>query len=236
LVVCNSEFTARTASTLFPGIRAEVIYCPVTMADESSLDARAARAEVRAELATDERAVVIIQVSRMEELKGHGAHLEALALMKDVPDWTCWMVGGAQRPLEAAYLESLKSQAARLGIADRVRFTGERTDVPRLLAAADVFCQPNSSPEAFGLVFTEAMLARLPVVTTAIGGATEIVNDSCGVLVHLKGAHALADALRSLLGESRLRARLGACGPARVRQLCSPAKQIGRLREVLVQV
>ena len=49
----------------------------------------------------------------------------------------------------------------------------------RLLAAADVFCQPNSGPEPFGIVFVEALYAGLPVIATAIGGAQEIVDAAC---------------------------------------------------------
>jgi len=206
---------------------------PMPASDRQVPDERAA---VRAELRTGERDVVIIQVSRMEALKGHAAHLEALGLLKDAPGWTCWIIGGAQRPCEVTYLKNLKQRASRLGIADRVRFTGERADVPRMLAAADIYCQPNSGPESFGLTFMEAMLARLPVVTTGIGGAKEIVDDSCGVLLPLDDAQALAASLRCLINESQLRTHLGACGLVRARQLCDPSRQIRRLNEVLIQM
>jgi glycosyltransferase involved in cell wall biosynthesis len=121
--------------------------------------------------------------------------------------------------------------AGRLGVADRVRFAGQREDVPRLLAAADIFCQPNTRPEPFGIAFVEALLAGLPVVTTDLGGAREIVDDSCGVRVPAGDARALAQALRRLMEEPRLRERLGRAGPARARQLCDPARQLGLLRE-----
>ena len=53
--------------------------------------------------------------------------------------------------------------------------------MPALLAAADLFCQPNTAPEPFGLSLVEALQAGLPVVTSGIGGACEIVDASCGV-------------------------------------------------------
>ena len=131
-------------------------------------------------------------------------------------------------------MEGLKRLASRLGIAERVRFVGERADVARFLAAADIYCQPNVGPEAFGLTFVEAMRAGLPVVTTAIGGAREIVDDSCGVLVPPGDAHALASSLHTLIdGPGFLRARLGEGGPCRARQLCDPAAQLQRLHRVL---
>ena len=66
---------------------------------------------------------------------------------------------------------------ASLGLEPRVRFLGERRDVPLLMRAVDLFCQPNEGPEPFGVVFAEALLSGVPVVTADTGGAPEIVSD-----------------------------------------------------------
>jgi glycosyltransferase involved in cell wall biosynthesis len=234
LALCNSSFTAQTLPNIYPQVRSEVIYCPVTPPerDESSAD----RAALRAELQTPEDAVVIVQVSRMEAWKGHALHLEALSMLKDLPAWVCWQVGGAQRPGELEYIADLKKTTIRLGIEDRVFFLGQRSDVPRLLAAADIHCQPNSGPEPFGIAFIEALHARLPVVTTAIGGACEIVDETCGVLVPPRDAEALAASLRRLIESENLRRSLGANGPRRAQELCDPAAQFPRLGKLLASV
>ena len=233
LALCNSFYTARTLSKIYPRrVRGEVLYCPVGPPLEIDVP-QGERAAVRAALDTPEDAVVVIQTSRMEAWKGHALHLDALALLRDVPGWMCWQVGGAQRPHEEQYLAELKRAATRHGINGRVRFTGQRADVARLLAAADIHCQPNALPEHFGITFVEALHARVPVVTCAHGGALEIVDDSCGVLTPPGDAHALAAALRRLIEDATLRARLGAGGAARARQLCDPATQIKRLAELL---
>ncbi|MCA1594269.1 MAG: glycosyltransferase [Acidobacteria bacterium] len=232
LVVCNSHFTAAAAPRLYPHARVEVVYCPVALTCATAHAREVERAAVRAELETDDSDAVVIQVSRMESLKGHAQHLEALSLLRDVQGWTCWMVGGAQRPVEVAYLDELKRQAARLGVADRVRFAGARADVPRLLASADIYCQPNSNPEGFGLTFVEAMSASLPVVTTDIGGAREIVNDSCGMLLPVGDTPALAEALRRLIESASERETLGARGRQRAQELCDPATQLNRLHNL----
>ena len=112
-------------------------------------------------------------------------------------------------PRDTDYIDSLRAQATRLRLNDRVRFVGERADVPRLLAAADIYCQPNISPEPFGIAFIEALAAGLPVVTSAIGGAMEIVDDTCGQLVPASDPAALSAALRRLVGDPEERARLG---------------------------
>jgi glycosyltransferase involved in cell wall biosynthesis len=234
LVICNSRFTASTLSNLFPDVRAEVLYCPVAFSevDLSEDDRRATRAE----LETPDDATVIIQVSRMEAWKGQALHLEALAELRDVPGWVCWLVGGAQRPHEAAYKNELETMVTRLGIQDRVRFFGERTDVPKLLYDADIFCQPNATPEPFGIAFIEALYAGLPIVATALGGALEIVEDSCGMLVDPNDKFGLAAALHELISDPARRASLGSNGPARARELCDPAAQMDSLYSKLMSV
>ncbi|HKR00436.1 MAG TPA: glycosyltransferase [Pyrinomonadaceae bacterium] len=231
LALCNSKFTASSVHKIYPGVRVSILYNPVRSHDAHLSEEE--RAAVRAEFATPEDVVVILQVSRLEEWKGHAAHLRALSLLKDIPNWVCWQVGGAQRPHEIKYQERLVRLASELGIAERVRFLGERADVQRLMAAANIHCQPNSSPEPFGNVFVEALSARLPVITTATGGAVEIVNNSCGILVQPGDVQDLATSLRELIQDPTLRARLGAEGPERARELCDPETQLGNLSGIL---
>lgn len=232
-VVCNSRFTAAALPRLYKGVRAEVVHCPVAPPARVSPDERA---RVRAELDTPEGAIVVAQVSRMEPGKGHAAHLKALSQLRDLPGWVCWMVGGGQRGAEGAYEARLKEEARRLGVAARVRFTGQREDVSRLLASADLYCQPNAAPDSFGLTFVEALHARLPVVTTATGGALEIVDDTCGLLVAPGDERGLAAALRTLLEDAPLRERLGTKGPARASGLCDPASRLRQLETLLAAV
>jgi glycosyltransferase involved in cell wall biosynthesis len=108
--------------------------------------------------------------------------------------------------------------------------------VPALLASADIFCQANIGPEAFGISFIEAMYAGLPVVTASMGGPLEIVDDTCGVLVPPDDAPALASALAGLLSNRTGRAGLGRNGAARAQALCDPATQMRRIAAVLESV
>ena len=219
-VVCNSRFTAST----LPASRArvEIAYAPVATAG--------AHAEP---VAASNGNVVIVQVSRMEPLKGHVVLLRALAELRDKAGWTCRIAGGAQRSHEMRYMESLRAEAAALGIADRVEFLGERSDIPQLLAASHIYCQPNVEPDAFGLSLVEAMAAGLPVVTSAMGGAKEIVDESCGVLLPARDVARLALELSALLDDRARRERLGANGRVRARTLCDPAAQLPRIAEIL---
>ncbi len=224
--ICNSRFTA---SQLPPNsARVEVIYSPV-----------ASTSAPTSPIATTDKPnapIVIIQVSRMEAWKGQRVLLEALAQLRDEPAWECWQVGGAQRPAEARYMDTLKADAERLGLGDRVRFLGQRSDVPELLAASHIFCQPNLEPEAFGISFVEALHARLPVVTSSMGGAVEVVDDTCGVLVPPNDPASLAAALSRLLRNRDEREGLGRGGPPRANALCDPETQMIALRCVLDSV
>jgi glycosyltransferase involved in cell wall biosynthesis len=141
------------------------------------------------------------------------------------------MAGGPQQPAESEYFADLKGTAERLGIAARVRFLGERTDVDHLLCGADVHCQPNTRPELFGITFIEGLAAALPVVSTRIGAAVEIL-DGYGLLVAPDDPSALANAFERLIVDPAQRAALGAIGPARAARLCDPAENLDQLHSI----
>ena len=172
----------------------------------------------------------------MEPWKGHRLLLKALSLLASAPNWICWVAGGPQRPGEDRYFEILKEDAVRYRIEDRVRFAGWVDDVTKLLAAAQIHCQPNAAPEPFGISFVEAMGAGLPVVTTSWGGPLEIVTAESGMLVAPDDADSLATSLQKLITDAALRARLGAGGRMRARELCDPERQINRLAGALQAV
>ena len=233
LAICNSQYSAGALPRVFARAPLVVILPPLEMPSRLSA---AERSRIRAELSTSDTAIVIVQAGRLEAPKGHATLLDALGALRDVPGWIVWQVGGVQRPFEQAYLESLQVQAVRLGIADRVRFAGQRSDVARLFAAADMQCQPNTGPESFGLVFVEALAAGLPVVGTRLGGVMEIVDDTCGVLVALGDSVALAAALRELVTNPARRRALAAAAPARARRLCDPSVQLHALHRALIPI
>lgn len=102
------------------------------------------------------------------------------------------------------------------------------------MGAADLYCQPNVAPDAFGLAFVEALRAGLPVVTTPLGGAPEVVDASCGVMVPVGDAARLREALLDLISSSDRRTSLGRAGPSRAASLCDPARQVERLDAALM--
>jgi glycosyltransferase involved in cell wall biosynthesis len=230
-VIANSRFTAGTAGRVFPGVAVEVHYLPVAAPVVENRDF--VRGQVRVELETPLDAVVVLQASRLERWKGQAVLVECLGRLKDSPGWVAWIAGGPQKAGEAEFLAELKAAVVQFGIADRVYYLGQRSDVSRLMTAADIYCQPNTGPEPFGVAFIEALYAKLPVVTSDFGGAKEIVTDSCGVLCPPGDAEAVTAVMRELIADAARRHALGDTGPARAGELCDPARQIAKLAGVL---
>jgi glycosyltransferase involved in cell wall biosynthesis len=231
LVIGNSRYTADSLRRLYKNVPSIVLTYPVDT--NAAVLTTAERAALRQQLDTPADATVLIQVSRMEAWKGHAVMIEALAQLSAQSGWIWWVVGGAQRPEERAYVKELTAAARRLGIDDRVRWLGERHDVRRLLAAADIHCQANVAPEPFGIAYVEALAAGLPVIASRSGGAVEIVDESCGVLVPPGDSTALAASLERLIIDRPLRAKLAAAAPARARTLADPATQMSRFADAL---
>ncbi len=241
VVIANSDYTASSVEKLYPQTPCHTVFYPVlnTIPEKSAVRSASAdiskRSQVRAKLQTPTDRVVIVQACRLELWKGHPLLLSALGELRSLPNWEMWIAGGVQRSHEAKYLRQLEAQAEDLGIADRVKFLGQRSDVPELLAAADIHCQPNLGAEPFGITFIEALYAGLPIVTTAMGGAKEIVDQTCGYLVPPGDSQAIAQILERLITDSKERDRLAAGGVARANVLCHPVKQLAQFSAVLDQ-
>ena len=112
-------------------------------------------------------------------------------------------------------LQEMRDLASRLGVAERVRFTGwlGSDELARELAEASVVALPALWPEPFGLVGIEAHAAGRPVVASATGGVHDWLEDGVsGLLVAPGDAPALAAALAELLADPERQARLGAAG------------------------
>jgi glycosyltransferase involved in cell wall biosynthesis len=131
----------------------------------------------------------------------------------------------------------LRSNAQRLGIVERVTFTGFRHDLPDILQVLEVVAHTSVSAEPFGRVITEAMAMRRPVVATCAGGPTEIIEDGCtGFLVPPNDAEALADRLIALLEDQDLAERIAEAGCAQVRRRVDPQVHSKLLEQVYTGV
>ena len=155
---------------------------------------------LRAWLARGRPWPVVLTCARLDPQKGHLTLLRAAA---ELPE-TIFAIAG-----EGPDRARLELEATALGVADRVRFLGFRVDIPELLAASDVFALP-SLYEGSPLAVLEAMAAGRAVVSSAIGGTEELIDDERSGLLVPPGDHiALAQALRRVLADPELRSSLG---------------------------
>jgi len=157
-------------------------------------------------------------VGRLAAQKGFGTLIEAAARWRDISPEPVLVIAG-EGPLEA----ELKAQAAALRLT--VEFTGLRTDVPRLLAEAAVFVLP-SWWEGQPLVLQEAMRAGVPIVATRVGGTPALVSEDAAVLIPPGDPERLADAVRAVLTDPALAARLRAAAVNRAQGLPAEADAV----------
>ncbi len=157
------------------------------------------------------RAPVAVCVSNFYPYKGHADLVEAIArVVGSFPEAVFLLVGR-----DSGTLESTQARIRQLGIGHAVRFPGNRTDVPDLLRASDLFVHP-SLEEGFSNAILEAMAAGLPVVACDVGGNPEaVVDGGTGVLVPARDPVRLAEGISGLLSDPAKRTAMGAAGRER---------------------
>ena len=150
-----------------PGERIEVVYNGSKLEDFANDPAL--RVQVRRELGIDTDQPVAIQVARLDYLKDHCTAVRtAERVRKVLPAFKLLLVGdGPER-------DKIEREIRARNLADTVQLLGQRSDIRRLLAAADVFLLTSIS-EGIPVTFIEAMGAGLPIVSTAVGGVEEVV-------------------------------------------------------------
>jgi glycosyltransferase involved in cell wall biosynthesis len=171
---------------------------------------------------------VVLAVGRLTAQKGFGVLLEAALAWRDLDPMPLVVIIG-EGPLAA----KLRARAAALGVA--VVFLGHCDDVPAWLRAAAVFVLP-SRWEGQPLVLQEALRAGTPVVATLVGGVPCLAGEDAAVLVPWGDAGALAAAVRSVLTDPPLAARLRSAAAVRAATLPSEADAVSAALQAYASV
>ncbi len=229
-VIANSRATAE--AFVAAGGRADLVRVVHNGIDAAPFDALGddAAAAVRTSLGIPGGAFTVAMLGRFHPWKGQQVLLDALATLPGVHA----IIAGAPLFGEDAFAASLEDQAVRLGVRDRVHFTGFRADTPALLRAADAVVHASVFPEPFGRVLVEGMLAGRPVIATRAGGVPEIITDGeNGLLVTPGDAAALAGAIARLQADPALAAVLAARGGAVARERFTVGAMVAAMQKAL---
>jgi glycosyltransferase involved in cell wall biosynthesis len=184
------------------------------------------RAHARAELGVSNKQTLLV-LGRLEPQKGHIYVIETIrGLVRAWPRLIALFAGAG------ALRTELNARCQALGLAEQVRFLGQRSDPERLLAAADIVVLP-SLYEGLPLVAIEALATARPMVATDIEGTREIViHGETGLLVPPADSAALAQAVERLLESPPLGAQLGARGRALVERNFDVRRQVEQTVQV----
>jgi len=190
---------------------------------------------VRAELGFSEADLVFGIIGRLQFSKGYVEFLEmARRLKAELPQARFLMVGEASRG-ENEEAEIILKKVQQFDLAEVTRHVGFRQDVPRLLAAMDVFVFPSRA-EAFGMVLIEAMAMGKPVISSNCDGVLDIVQDGVtGLLVPPRDVESLTESAFRLARDSSLRAKFKTAGRTRVVEFFSIQRMLASIERVYTQ-
>lgn len=159
---------------------------------------------IRNELGLGEDETIIGFVGRLVPAKGLAHLIEAFTeVKKQIGGSKLLIVGGGE------LLEPLSTAVSEKGLKDDVVFAGERSDIPQLLAAMDIFVMPSIA-EGLPNALLEAMAAGKPVLVTCAGGMGEIIQDGInGLVVSVNDPAALSEGLRKIAGDRDAAEKMG---------------------------
>jgi len=194
------------------------------------------REEARAELNLPVDARVIGIAARFDPYKGQRDSIAAFARLAATDAQAYLVIVGSSLAAGGIPRSQLESEAAATGVGHRILFTGQRSDVPRILSALDIFVHPSRN-EPFGLAIAEASAAGLPVVAYAEGAVPEIVADGqTGLLAPPGDVDGLATRLAMLINDPARGRMMGAAGRQRIAEHFPPGDAARAFADVLAGV
>jgi glycosyltransferase involved in cell wall biosynthesis len=217
VAVVNSKSVAKDLSAVLPGLRVVTVYNAVDLQRFSpigkKLDLDALSGLAPAPLGT----IRVGLVATFARWKGHKVFLEALAAVSPEIPIRGYIIGGPIYQTDGSQWSKaeLQQEADRLGLVNRLGFTGFIEDSAPAMRSIDIVVHASTSPEPFGMVIIEAMACGKAVIASQAGGAAELFTDGENAVAHPPGdAAALAKRISWLASDAPLRRRLGEAGRA----------------------
>jgi glycosyltransferase involved in cell wall biosynthesis len=234
-VIANSEATYRFHRrwNLVPRRRIEVVHYVLDLERFTNVPA-SAREQLRQEWKIDGHSPVAAIIGDVIPRK---AHLCAVRAWREVtvaiPDSRLLFVGEEK---DARYVKLVKAEAKKLGVENKILWTGYRRDIPAVMQALDV-CLSAAREESFGLTIPEAMAAGRAVVATNVGGVPEnLRHGETGLLVPPGNPAALAQALIQALADTEWRKACGQRARRQVLEQYDGRRQLQQIETIYEQV
>jgi glycosyltransferase involved in cell wall biosynthesis len=233
-----SDFVADSAVRM--GYERDRTYAVLNSIDLTTWDPATDGNAVRREFDIPDGMPLLAIISRVFPWKGHGNLFRALARVKDSEPGFRLLVVGEDDPRATpgggSYLSQLHHLRTELELDDHVIFTGFRSDIRQLLAAADIFAMPTFE-EPCAVAFLEAMAMAKCVVALRSGGTPQLVDEgSTGLLSEPEDIEALAANVLTLIRDPEMRRRMGQTGRNRVEELFTPTRLANEVEEVYRKV
>jgi glycosyltransferase involved in cell wall biosynthesis len=173
-------------------------------------------------------AVVLITIARLFMLKGHDYIIESAKTLSKQYKNAVWLFVG-----DGNLSEYYKNQVHRLGLSDKIKFTGllSPKEIPLAIASSDILVH-CSLREGLARTLPQAMLCAKPAVSFDVDGAREVVNENTGRLIKPKDVEQLTKACAELIENKELRNKLGKAGREFVREKFAPKTMVDTIESV----
>jgi len=216
--IVNSKSVGRDLGTLLPRLRIVPIYNAVDLRRFSPVGPGFDLDQAAGLAPAEQGTVRVGLVATFARWKGHKTFLNALARLPRQVPVRGYIIGAPIYQTDGSQwsIEELKEEAERLGLKDKIGFTGFVEHTPGVMRSLDIVVHASTEPEPFGMVIIEAMACGTPIIVSAAGGASELFEEGENAVSHQPGdAAALARQIERLARDPELRQRLAVAGRAR---------------------
>jgi len=224
LIISCSDFLKKQLQVRFKNFKVTTIYAPFNFSHSHLSTANKIQQKFN-----------VLFAGRLVPLKGADLLIKAIALIAD-QDVHLTILGIVTNPQESDFLEEINKLIYELKLNDRVSLLINQTNVKSFYQSADLYCQPNRNPETFGLTFVEALSFGLPVVTSKLGGAIEILmdqNQTFGSFINPDDIESIKVAILEWKNASDKRIAFAEKARTRVLELCSSEVVLKKLEQEL---